>query len=89
MYETRTPNYSTHRCVQVGRGLVVGVRQHGDDRHHDGLDRVDGKPSLRSLLVAPLVLARRVQDGDAHLAVSVNCLLQDIGVGRRVSRGWV
>lgn len=59
----------THRRVHVSRRVAVGVGQHGDDADHDGLHRVDGQPALLRLLVAKLVLARLVEDGDAHVSV--------------------
>ena len=58
----------TYSSVEVGRRLVVGAAQHRDDRHEDRLDRVHRQPSLGSLLIAPLVLARWVQDRDANIA---------------------
>ena len=51
------------------------------------LDGVHGQPALRRALVAKRIIARRVEDGDAHLAVSV-----DVGVpelGGEPEGGWV
>lgn len=45
-----------YSCLNVGRALVVGAGQHGDDTDQDGLDRVDGRPALTGLLVSVLVL---------------------------------
>ena len=58
--------------VDVGRGLVVGRREHTDDGQHDGLHRLHRAPPLVRLLVPQGVVARGVQDGDANLAVVVH-----------------
>lgn len=63
---------ATYGSVEVGRRLVVRVRQHRDDADHDSLNRMDGEPALRSLFIAILVLARWVKNRDAHVPVLCN-----------------
>ena len=63
----------TYACVDVSRRIRVGVGDHGDDAHHDGGHRVDGQPALLGPVVAEGVLARLVQDRDAHVALLVHC----------------
>mmetsp|Transcript_31325 Transcript_31325/g.78807 ORF Transcript_31325/g.78807 Transcript_31325/m.78807 type:complete len:275 (-) Transcript_31325:172-996(-) len=82
------------RGVEVGGGLVGGVGEHGDDADDNGLDRVDGVPAHgRALLGVCRVLARLMQDRDAHVAVGVHVGVPDRGdklhLGRpvRVSLG--
>ena len=43
--------------VHVGRALVVGVGEHGDDGDEDGLHCVDRQPPLTRLLVPVSVIA--------------------------------
>lgn len=52
----------THRSVNIRWRLDVRISQHRDDGEKNRLRRVDGSPSLFSLLVAVCVVSRRVQD---------------------------
>jgi len=59
--------------VNIGRRVVVGVTQHADNTHNDGLDAMYGPPShISSLLGVELVFARGVEDADTDFAVLVD-----------------
>ena len=70
----------SYGSVNVGRALIVGVGQHGDDTDENGLHRVNGQPPLLWFLVAPLVLSRLVQYGYTHIAVLLHWGLYTICV---------
>lgn len=59
--------------------------------HQDRLRGLDGTPPLRGLFIAELILARRVQDGNAKLAVFVNVWVEgNRGLeGERRRQVWV
>lgn len=65
--------------VHIGRRLVIGIGQHGDDREQYGLHGVYGQPAFLGLLVAPLIVAGLVQYGDADIAVLLNIRMPDLG----------
>jgi len=62
-----------HRSIDVCGRREVGSRENGDQRQNDCCDGASGKPSLRLILAAHLVRARRVQDADAHFTILVHC----------------
>lgn len=62
--------------VDIGGALVVRLGQKVHDGQQDLLDRLDGRPALRGVLVVVGVVAGRVEDGDAHQAAGVDWLCQ-------------
>ena len=66
--------------VDVGGALVVWLREHAHDRHEDLFHRLHRAPPLAALLITELVLARGVEDRDAHLTVGVDVRVPE---GRR------
>ncbi|UYV70208.1 UBE2G1 [Cordylochernes scorpioides] len=68
----------THRSINIGWGLIIGVCQHGDDRDEDGLHRMDGQPALRGLLIAKFVIPRLMEDGDAHVDMEEATFAQEM-----------
>lgn len=65
--------------VHVGRALVVGVGQHGDDGDQDGLHGVDRQPALARLLVTVPVISWLVKNRDANFAVLINIWVPNLG----------
>ncbi|CAH0372400.1 unnamed protein product [Pelagomonas calceolata] len=62
-----------HRRVDVCRAVVVRVREQRDDRDEDRLHAEHGPPAqVRRLALVVRVVAGRVQDRDADLAVGVD-----------------
>jgi hypothetical protein len=68
------PPLSPHLgCLYVGRALVIGLGKHAHDGYQNLLDRLDGRPSLRCVLVVVRVVAGGVEDGDADESAWVDC----------------
>eukprot|EP00011_Vannellida_sp_DIVA3-517-6-12_P005492 CAMPEP_0114621128 /NCGR_PEP_ID=MMETSP0168-20121206/9074_1 /TAXON_ID=95228 ORGANISM="Vannella sp., Strain DIVA3 517/6/12" /NCGR_SAMPLE_ID=MMETSP0168 /ASSEMBLY_ACC=CAM_ASM_000044 /LENGTH=451 /DNA_ID=CAMNT_0001832327 /DNA_START=9 /DNA_END=1362 /DNA_ORIENTATION=+ len=63
---------AAHRGVDVGAALVVGLGQHGHHRDQDLLHRLHRRPPLCAALVLRRILARRMQDRNAHFARRVH-----------------
>jgi hypothetical protein len=61
------------RGLDVSRRLVVGAGQHGYDGEKNGFGCLDGRPALGGGFIAIFVFFWRVEDGDAHVAVRVDC----------------
>lgn len=73
LFEPRPIISPLYSGVQIRRTLVVGIRQHGNDRHKDLLHAEDGPPPLLGRLVEVMrVLPGIVKDGDANFPVLVN-----------------
>ena len=62
-----------HRGVDVSGAFAVWTGEEGHDGEEDLFDVLDGGPALRDLLVVCRVLRWRVEDGDADVAVCVDC----------------
>jgi len=62
------------RCINIRRAIRWRRvdAQKGDDADKNRLNSVDRQPSLRCILVSPLVLTRGVKDGNADIAIGVN-----------------
>eukprot|EP00355_Strombidium_rassoulzadegani_P010007 CAMPEP_0168615806 /NCGR_PEP_ID=MMETSP0449_2-20121227/4695_1 /TAXON_ID=1082188 /ORGANISM="Strombidium rassoulzadegani, Strain ras09" /LENGTH=141 /DNA_ID=CAMNT_0008656559 /DNA_START=717 /DNA_END=1142 /DNA_ORIENTATION=+ len=73
--------------LEVGGRINVGVIEHGDDAHEDGLDSDNGPPSLVGpLLRVELVDAGWVKNGDADLAILVDVRVPHLRLERHHGR---
>jgi len=59
------------RRIDIGWWLVIGTREHWDDRQHNRFNRVDGWPALTGLLITTWIIAWSVQNGDANSPVGI------------------
>ena len=76
-----------YRRIQIRRTLVIGIRQHGNDRHEDLFHAKDGSPPLRGRLVKVVrIVPRFVQDGDANLPILVNIRMPHFALERHFRR---
>lgn len=57
----------------VRRTLVIGLRQHAHHRDQDLLDALNGRPSLRRMLVVVGIVAGGMEDGDTDCSIGVDC----------------
>eukprot|EP00578_Thalassiosira_sp_NH16_P014270 CAMPEP_0181110780 /NCGR_PEP_ID=MMETSP1071-20121207/18905_1 /TAXON_ID=35127 /ORGANISM="Thalassiosira sp., Strain NH16" /LENGTH=165 /DNA_ID=CAMNT_0023194591 /DNA_START=297 /DNA_END=794 /DNA_ORIENTATION=+ len=72
-FERRLIISPLYRSIQIRRAFIIGIREHGNDRHENLLHAEDGSPPLlRRLAAVVRILPRIVQNGDANLAVLVD-----------------
>lgn len=68
-----SPSLPPHlRGLHIGRTLIVGLSQHAHDRDENLLYALNGRPSLRSVLVVVGIIAGRMQNGDADGSIGVD-----------------
>eukprot|EP00614_Pseudopedinella_elastica_P038238 CAMPEP_0181263286 /NCGR_PEP_ID=MMETSP1097-20121128/2504_1 /TAXON_ID=35684 /ORGANISM="Pseudopedinella elastica, Strain CCMP716" /LENGTH=166 /DNA_ID=CAMNT_0023362073 /DNA_START=75 /DNA_END=575 /DNA_ORIENTATION=- len=73
--------------IDVRRGVRVWFRQHRHHRHDDLLHPEDGSPALLGrLLLIERVLARRVENRNAHLSVFVHVRVPHLALERHFRR---
>lgn len=62
----------TNRSINIGRTLIIGISQHGNDTYENGLHCMHRQPPLRSFLIAPLVISWLMQYWYAHITILFN-----------------
>ena len=59
--------------LNIGGAFIVRAAKHADDAEEDRFRGLHWRPALRGRFVAVLVLFGWMKDGDAHVAVLIDC----------------
>ena len=64
--------------LNIGRTLVIRLRQHTHNADQNLLRTLNGTPPLAGGLVMIRIVSRRMQNGDAHFPVWIHVWVEDL-----------